>query len=174
MDFNFDEIDSTQTWARENLNRIPLDEVSFVIAKTQTKGRGQFERTWHSEEGNVFLTMVFKLKTFDSKELSLNTGYAVQACLKELGFEATLKWPNDLLIKGEKVGGILIETLPEKDFRIALIGVGLNVNLDDVSMIDQPATSLKIASSRVWDVENVLKVLKNNLTQKLAPVISNK
>lgn len=174
MDFNFEEIESTQTWARENLDRCPTHEVSFVVAKSQTKGRGQFERSWLSPTGNIYLTMVFKLKDFDSKKLSLDTGHAVLACLEELGFNPTLKWPNDIFLNGMKLGGILIETVPVDDFRMALVGVGINVNLDDVSKIDQPATSLKIVSKKAWDVENVLALLKNNLTQKLSPVISSK
>lgn len=174
MDFNFDEIESTQTWAHDNLRAFNLNEVNFVIAKKQSKGRGQFDRTWVSLEGNIFLTMVFKLLEFDSKELSLAAGHAVQAALKELGFRSKLKWPNDILLEGKKVGGILIETVPQKDFRVALVGVGLNVNLEDFSNIDQSATSLKTASHTPYDVKKVLDVLKENLTKKLASFISNK
>ncbi|MCH9614738.1 MAG: Bifunctional ligase/repressor BirA [Chlamydiia bacterium] len=174
MDFNFEEIESTQTWAHDNLDAFNLDEVNFVVAKRQTKGRGQFERSWVSLEGNIFLTMVFRLTAFDSKELSLGTGHAVQNALKELGFTASLKWPNDILLEGKKVGGILIETVPLKEERVALVGVGLNVNLEDFSTIDQSATSLKVASGIPYEVEKVLKVLKDNLTKKLSSFISSK
>jgi BirA family biotin operon repressor/biotin-[acetyl-CoA-carboxylase] ligase len=141
------EIDSTSS---ELARRIPvLDDLSFVIAETQSAGRGRRGRTWLSPPGmNLYLSV---LKRFDAgfaslSGLSLAVGVMLIRALDELGIRtAGLKWPNDVLAGNAKLAGILVELSGEYSGPCAaIIGVGLNIRLPDSlhERAGQPITDL--------------------------------
>jgi biotin-(acetyl-CoA carboxylase) ligase len=103
-------------------------EWASVLCSCQTEGRGQLRRHWHSPRGNLHVT--FRLPghpVFQGEAASVATGYLMVAAFRLLGFPVALKWPNDVLLHGErKVGGILLE---EKD---GVIMAGLGVNIAEV------------------------------------------
>ena len=148
IQFNIvDTIDSTNSAL---LQQAALGAVSgtCLAAELQTAGRGRRGRVWHSAMG---ASLTFSLLwRFDRGVaalggLSLVVGLAVANALRELGVEATLKWPNDILLHGQKLGGILIETQGDMlGPAAAVIGIGLNMHLpDDMKAdIDQPATAI--------------------------------
>jgi len=74
------------------------------------------------------------------------------------GVQATLKWPNDVLIGGRKLAGILVEMVLQRGQQAAVIGIGINVNMsaDDFAGLDAPATSLRLETGRIWDREALL------------------
>ena len=126
------DIDSTSS---ELARRIPtLDDLAFVMAETQSAGRGRRGRTWLSPPGmNLYLSV---LKRFDTgfaslSGLSLAVGVSVAESLDPEGSQLRLKWPNDLwTVQDRKLGGILIETaLPQAAAaqRYLVIGIGLNI-----------------------------------------------
>jgi BirA family biotin operon repressor/biotin-[acetyl-CoA-carboxylase] ligase len=141
------EIDSTSS---ELARRIPvLDDLAFVMAETQSAGRGRRGRTWLSPPGmNLYLSV---LKRFDSgfaslSGLSLAVGVMLIRALDDLGIRtAGLKWPNDVMAGNAKLAGILVELSGEYSGPCAaIIGVGLNIRLPD-SMHEragQPITDL--------------------------------
>lgn len=119
-----DSVTSTQDVAR------PMPVGSIVIADHQTAGRGRLERRWDAPPGTALLVS-FVLAPHPL--LSLAAGVAAaEAC----GPAVRLKWPNDLLLEERKVGGILVETTPEK----AICGVGINLSWapDGAARLDQP------------------------------------
>ena len=94
---------------------------------------------------------------------------SLATCLIEEGLHPTFKWPNDLLLNEKKVAGILCEVLFEPTFIQAIIGVGLNLNMEsaDLSQIDQPATSLKEETGKSWDRDLFLQKLLNQFKKDL-------
>lgn len=127
------EIDSTSS---ELQRRVTAADLSFVMAETQTAGRGRRGRAWLSPPGlNIYLSC---LKRFDAgfaslSGLSLATGVIVLRALHALGIhDARLKWPNDVLAKGGKLAGILVELSGEYQGPCAaVIGIGVNLRLTD-------------------------------------------
>ena len=145
------DIDSTSS---ELARRIPvLDDLAFVMAETQSAGRGRRGRTWLSPPGmNLYLSV---LKRFDSgfaslSGLSLAVGVMLIRALDDLGIRtAGLKWPNDVLAGNAKLAGVLVELSGEYSGPCAaIIGVGLNIRLPDSlhERAGQPITDLAALS----------------------------
>lgn len=114
-------------------------EGTVVLADEQTKGRGRLGRTWVSPPGdNLYLTVVLRPSQARLRGLSIVSALAVVEAIEEVtGLRAAVKWPNDVQLSGKKVAGILIESeVAGDEVRFALVGVGINVNLD-VSQIDE-------------------------------------
>lgn len=129
----------------------PCENIFACLAETQTQGRGQFQRVWHSPYAeNIYLSLCY----FSSKSitqlssLSLVVGYALCATINTLlpnEKSALIKWPNDILCNGAKLSGVLIETKKISNvFHRVIIGIGLNVNMPPgvECPISQPWTSL--------------------------------
>ncbi|OGT37132.1 MAG: biotin--[acetyl-CoA-carboxylase] ligase [Gammaproteobacteria bacterium RIFCSPHIGHO2_12_FULL_38_14] len=131
--------------------------VVICLAEQQTKGRGRFDRHWHSPFGtNLYLSCLYRFKK-DLSELaglSLVTSLAVLKTLKTYGLQNLLvKWPNDLVCEGKKISGNLIEIQAESHgICSAVIGIGVNVNMtDDSSAITQEWTSMQKTSGEMID-----------------------
>ncbi len=122
----------------------------LVFAEQQTAGRGRRGRTWIAPTGTSLLCSVVVYPDLDSRKvarLTMVTGLAsAQAVEEYTGLAARLKWPNDVLVSGKKVGGVLVETSIERDkVKFAILSLGLNVNLDPTAVpgIPQAAASLR-------------------------------
>lgn len=104
---------------------------SVVLAETQTAGRGRRGRTWFSAPGDsLTFSLLWRFAPGTAPAgLSLAVGLAAAMAIEKLGVgEAALKWPNDLLQDGKKLGGILVELVPGAP-HVAVIGIGLNLRL---------------------------------------------
>lgn len=129
---------------------------TLVVAKKQNSGRGRRGRTWHSPEGSaVYMSLVLKPDFAPDKAsmLTLVMALSVAEAITELtGLEAKIKWPNDIVVQGKKVCGILTEMSAEMDYiHYVVIGVGINTNQNQSEFeeeIRQTATSLKIESGQ--------------------------
>lgn len=109
-------------WLLSEKLRFP--DWASVLSATQSSGRGQFGRAWFSPPGNVYGTVRIPLLGPDWSDLvPLMLAEAVRGVLKKLGVAPAIKWPNDLIIAGKKVGGILLENRNDK----VMAGVGLNL-----------------------------------------------
>ncbi len=101
----------------------------LLVAEHQTHGRGRQGRPWHSTAGaSLTFSVSLPLNLPDWSGLSLVVGCAIAQALDPDGQRLQLKWPNDLWLDGRKLGGILIETVPAGQSRMAVIGVGLNIS----------------------------------------------
>lgn len=108
--------------------RDPGARVALVIAESQTQGRGRGANTWSSPKGSIAMTLL--ASGADAARLGvlpLGVGAAVVASLRELGAPAAVKWPNDVLIDGRKVCGILCESSVLEGAARVFIGIGVNV-----------------------------------------------
>lgn len=144
----FDQVDSTNDLAISQLANAEQNSVFVITADEQLKGRGRLQREWHSPFGAGIALSVAVPTHFFNCEISaipLLVGIAANNCLKNLGANAKLKWPNDLLIEmksGElnKIGGILVQRMNE----YVVIGIGINVDLSIDELPTKNATSLSL------------------------------
>jgi BirA family biotin operon repressor/biotin-[acetyl-CoA-carboxylase] ligase len=151
--YHFFKVDSTNRVAME-LSQAGEPEGAVVIAEEQTAGRGRSGRVWHSERATgIYATIILrpKLAPVQAPLLTMMAGLSAHSAVQaQTGLDVDLKWPNDLLINGKKVGGILTEMYAEPNqIRFVVVGIGLNVNQEkfpgDLSVI---ATSLRAESGR--------------------------
>jgi BirA family biotin operon repressor/biotin-[acetyl-CoA-carboxylase] ligase len=125
-----------------------LDAPRLLAAEAQHAGRGRAGRSWHSAPGaslTFSLAWKFRRSLPQMLGLPLAVGVAVAETLSSLGVDARLKWPNDLLLHGEKLAGILVETAaPAADRVVAVIGIGINLALPPelAGRIGRPAAAL--------------------------------
>ncbi|MBI4307778.1 MAG: biotin--[acetyl-CoA-carboxylase] ligase [Chloroflexi bacterium] len=136
---------STQDEAH-HLAYLGAPEGTLVLAEVQTAGRGRFQRPWITEAGgSLAFSLILKPKLADLPKLNMLACLAVLFSIRRLtGLPSKIKWPNDILLREKKVCGILIDSqmrIDEVDY--AIVGIGLNVNLDPAKYPDIPsATSI--------------------------------
>lgn len=167
-------IDSTNTFLKNMVSKVVADDFTVVVAKTQTKGRGQMNSEWVVEEGKNLTFSVFSrftdLDVEKHKYLNFSVSLSVFEVLKELGLpNLAIKWPNDILSGNKKLGGILIEnTLKGSKIVSSVIGVGINVNQDSFSKNLPNASSVKNILGKEFDLdillESTLKKLEDYFT----------
>jgi BirA family biotin operon repressor/biotin-[acetyl-CoA-carboxylase] ligase len=127
------------------------DEGTLVVAETQTAGRGRFARNWVSQPGNLYLSAIFYPSLAALPFLSSLGSVAVaRAILRTTSIPPKVKWPNDVLVRGRKVAGILVESGVEgREVKYAVLGIGINVSMDPLHLAGIPAAaSLDCATGR--------------------------
>jgi len=136
---------STMEVARQEVQQ-EAAEGTVVIADQQTAGRGRLQRAWLSPSGNIALSVILRPSLACLPSLTTLASLAVAHSIEAVtALKPRLKWPNDVLIHGKKVCGILIESNVRADkVDYAIIGIGINVNLrlEDYPEILPTATSL--------------------------------
>jgi BirA family biotin operon repressor/biotin-[acetyl-CoA-carboxylase] ligase len=145
----FDKLDSTNITAKE-LALAGAEEGTIVIAKTQTHGRGRFNRIWQSPEGGVYLSMILRPTVSPEKTslLPFVAALAVATTIESYKVHVTVKWPNDVRVKKKKIAGILLESEvngQKVDYVVIGIGINLNVNLTHLSTNLQSRTTSLIS-----------------------------
>jgi BirA family biotin operon repressor/biotin-[acetyl-CoA-carboxylase] ligase len=140
------------------LGRSAAPDGTVVIADEQTAGRGRLGRGWVSRPGlNLYMSVLLRppIVPAVAPQLALVAGLAVAEALEDEGLEPTIKWPNDVLLGGRKVCGVLTELEAETDrvdFVVVGIGVNLNSELEDFPPeLRERATSVLITSGRRVD-----------------------
>ena len=149
------------------LTQVPVPEGTVVIADEQTAGRGRRGRPWVSPRGGVWLSVIL------SPDLALETvpivGFAAAiaaavAIRKTTGLLARLKWPNDVLVDGKKVVGVLTEAAPAPGW--VVVGVGINANIARHALPEgptSPVASLQTLLGRPIDREALMRTLLREL-----------
>lgn len=147
----FDEIDSTNIKAKE-LAEQGYPNGTLVVADQQVSGRGRRGRSWESPSGiGIFMTLMLKpeINPNNASMLTLVAALAVAKAIKEVtGLDAQIKWPNDIVINGKKICGILTEMSAQFDYiNHIVIGIGINVHNEVFSdEIAHMASSLLLES----------------------------
>lgn len=158
----YKQIDSTNTELSRMAHR-GAKHGTVVLADAQTAGKGRRGRTWESPMGeNVYMSLLLRPEIQPDKApmLTLVMAYCVAKVLKTQGFEnVQIKWPNDLVLSGKKVCGILTEmSLENGKIQHVIIGVGINVNNQDFPEgIKKMATSLCLERGRFVDREEIVE-----------------
>ena len=149
------ETDSTNLWIKR-LAKEGASEGTIALAEFQSAGRGRLGRSWEVPEGTSVMMSILLRPKFEPQyapTLTLVMGMAVAKAVKSLGFDVSIKWPNDVVVSHKKICGILTE-MGVRDGKIdyAVIGVGINVNIKEFpeEMADK-ATSLYLESGKEFD-----------------------
>ena len=149
------ETDSTNLWIKR-LAKEGASEGTIALAEFQSAGRGRLGRSWEVPEGTSVMMSILLRPKFEPQyapTLTLVMGMAVAKAVKNLGFDVSIKWPNDVVVSHKKICGILTE-MGVRDGKIdyAVIGVGINVNIKEFpeEMADK-ATSLYLESGKEFD-----------------------
>ncbi len=162
----FDSIDSTNTYAKKEVNN--LMDGAIILSEEQLDGRGRRGKNWSSPRGTgIWMSLVLKPNIPPTEGVKATQIAAAAVCkaIRELtGLDALIKWPNDIVINGKKVCGILTEMagqLNEIDYII--VGIGINVNMDTFpEELKEIATSLLIEVGHKIDRKDlVVSILKN-------------
>ena len=166
----FDEIDSTQTEAKRNVEK--YENGTVIIAELQTAGKGTHGRVWHTKADNIAMTIILKPEINISKLEGFTVAIAenIKQAIKELyGIDLEIKLPNDLLLNKKKICGILTEVVTIKEIvKEIFIGVGFNVNESDFSSdISNIATSLYKETKQVYCREDIICKIVENIEQEL-------
>ena len=154
----FNSLPSTNRWAMDSTGCLHGDVVRAI---RQTAGCGRFDRTWLSPgDRNLTASMVLRADSLDERILLGITqiaAIAIRDLLQKHSLEALLKWPNDVLVGGRKIAGILAER--DAQSGDVVLGTGLNVSLSGDDLTDhelmQPATSMAIETGLSFDVADL-------------------
>ncbi len=134
-------VDSTNEEAKRHYEKNGATDPTWFVALSQSAGHGRRGREWVSQEGNMFASLLVcpNVRAQKAAELSFITSLAVSDAIKNLSGigmqEINVKWPNDVLIDGKKVAGILLEAVGNPENPSIIVGVGVNVahHPDDVN-----------------------------------------
>jgi len=174
----YSSVDSTNQVAKE-LASGGAEEGTLVVAEEQTKGRGKRGRSWESAYGRgIWASLILRpqISSFHTWKVTLGAAVSIARAIRRLTeLEATLKWPNDILIRGKKVGGVLTEISTQRNQQETsplILGFGLNVThrQEDFSeKIRRRATSLYIESgkcvSRLTLLQAILQIMEEQFSQ---------
>ncbi len=156
-------VDSTN----EYIKRGDFDEDTAVIAKRQTGGRGTKGRSFSSEDGGLYISVLRCHKNFpaaDAFKVMIGACVAVCKTLESLGLNPVIRWANDVLINGKKICGTLIEnTFSGGNISRSITGMGININNELPPELKNIATSAKCELDRKIPIDTVKNTLLSNL-----------
>jgi len=161
-----EKVDSTNDEAKK-LALVDTAEGTVVVADSQRKGRGRLGRSWISHKAKGIYMSVMIRPYVNPAKLPFITYFASIAVARSIkgitGLDVKIKWPNDIMIAGKKVGGILTEAVESRAAgKAVIVGIGINVNNTISSFprsIRKTATSLKFEIGHAVDVMKLLKVI---------------
>jgi BirA family transcriptional regulator, biotin operon repressor / biotin---[acetyl-CoA-carboxylase] ligase len=176
-----EELGSTQEHARE-LAHAGKPHGTLVVAEIQTGGRGRLGRHWGSPKGGLWMSLVLR-PGFDATlapRITQTASVGVAKALWELGVDARIKWPNDLLAGGKKICGILAESsagyatqaVMGKPLDYVILGVGMNANLDPsgLGVHNREVTTIRSELGHEVDLLELLRALLSNLDAELGRI----
>ena len=163
-----DAIDSTNSYLKKLLNKDILDDLTVVVSKHQTKGRGRNGNVWSNEPS---LNLAFSIyKRFSDLEidkkfmLNVITSISVYKTLEKYNLsDLKIKWPNDIMAGNKKISGILIENnIRGNRIKHSVIGIGININQSKFKNLPD-ATSIFIETGKLNSVETIAQELQKRL-----------
>ena len=168
--FHFDEINSTNVWLYDKISEKNDISDVVVVASHQSAGRGMDKNKWESEAGKNLLFSIALNVNFLEAENQFQISQAVSVAIVETfaqfidNQQLFIKWPNDIYFGDKKLAGMLIQnTIEGRMMGVSIIGIGLNVNQIEFSKDIPNPISLKMISSKDYDIEDLLNLLINNI-----------
>ena len=159
--YYYDVLGSTNDQARILAEEGACDG-SLVLADAQDSGKGRMGRSFFSPAGSgIWMTLILKPDILPEKAsmLTLVAAVAVQKTMVDFGVSSGIKWPNDIVVSGKKVTGILTEMRAEPDHvEYVLVGIGINVNMQTFpEELETVATSMAQATGKTYDRSQIVK-----------------
>ncbi|MEM2920866.1 MAG: biotin--[acetyl-CoA-carboxylase] ligase [Candidatus Bathyarchaeia archaeon] len=152
------------------------EEGLVIVAENQTHGKGRWGRRWQSPKGGLWFTILLRPPSLEHLGLiSLAAGIASVRTIECFGVSVNLKWPNDIIFDGRKLGGILIEGGTQGDSYYALVGIGINLNIPKDAFsedIRETATSLLELTSCIIPKDSFLNTLLGHFFKLYKSILS--
>jgi BirA family transcriptional regulator, biotin operon repressor / biotin---[acetyl-CoA-carboxylase] ligase len=181
--FVFQELDSTNSYARRLVDE-GAPEGTTVLADYQHAGRGRFGHTWQSSPGaNILMSIILRprISVESVQNITLATANILIDCFhkflhqeKAKDFPCTVKWPNDILVQGRKLAGILCESgMRNKSIEFVIVGIGINVNQDIAELEDalrESSTSFYAESGMTFSREKLIALILKEFEKKYIEV----
>ena len=168
----YPELPSTMDAARD-LARKKCPDFTVVVAGRQTRGRGRLKRQWLSDDGGLYFTMVLRpdIPVLLSSRVNFLASLTLARVLRELfQIDAAVKWPNDILVDGLKISGMLSELEAEID-RVLFINIGMGINVNnDPAVVEPGASSLKKITGREISKKMLLARFLDEFEKRLKKV----
>lgn len=171
---HFDEINSTNVFLYDKISENNDISDMVVVAAHQTAGRGMDKNRWESEAGKNLLFSIALNVNFLEAENQFKISQAVSVAIVETLSQFVddkrlfIKWPNDIYFGDKKLAGMLIQnTIEGRMMGVSIIGIGLNVNQIEFSKDIPNPISLKMISSRDFDLDNLLNLLVSSIKTKV-------
>ena len=170
----FDRVTSTNDVAIKLIKKNIIKN-NIIIAKTQTKGKGTMGKKWISRKGNIFVSIFFDVTSTKIKieEFTILNSYLIKNILKKYSnSEIKIKWPNDLLVKGRKICGILQEVIEFEEKKYLVIGIGVNTKIAPNSKQFKSISLLECSNypinnrNIIKNISNVYEKLLNRMKKK--------
>lgn len=166
-------VDSTNNYALALARQPDTAEGTVILADFQTGGRGQGNNRWQSEAGlNLLFSIILRPVSVPAHRqfyLSMAIATGITGGLQRFGIPAQVKWPNDILVNGKKIAGILIEnTVMGPNLYTSVVGTGLNVNQTGFPADLPAATSLRLETGREHIPEEILAAALEGMAANLA------
>lgn len=165
------QVESTNNYATGTVHAGMAQHGAAVFAHHQTKGKGQQNKTWSSEEGkNIAMSIILQppgLALSQSFLISMAIALGVQRFFSGYtGSETKVKWPNDLYWRDRKAGGILIENIVQgSEWKAAVVGIGININQTSFEDLETKAVSLKQITGKQYEPVSLAKELCHHLSE---------
>jgi BirA family transcriptional regulator, biotin operon repressor / biotin---[acetyl-CoA-carboxylase] ligase len=170
----YNRIPSTNLKAHE-IARRGASEWTVVVSEVQTSGRGRRGRKWESRKGGLWFTVILRPKMPVAKISLLQflaSNAARKAVMETTGVLALSKWPNDLVVNSEKLGGILVESRSiREDVSYAIVGIGLNVNQSQ-RQLPPVATTISSHSGKSHSLPRLMTAVVNNMRSDYESLVS--
>ena len=163
--FKFKEVNSTNDVAIKLIKEEKKD-AGCVYAERQTKGRGRQGKKWISEKGNLFGTIFFSLRKDypPFNEFTVINPIIISKVIKHYCKNEIIsfRWPNDVLVNGKKICGILQEVINVNNKNFLIIGVGINIDSNPKINIKHEATNIYIETKKKPSIKEVINILINS------------
>ncbi len=151
---SFDKIPSTQTYALDMVARGDARDKTVVLALAQSAGRGRYRRQWVSHHGNLYVSFIFECEERNPC-MSYVIAVAIAETLLSFGIAPQIKWPNDILIDGAKVAGVLIE------YAGPYVVIGIGINIKSNPTVDKYKTTKLEKYANVSPAELMNRLMRN-------------
>ena len=173
-----DAIDSTNSYLKKLLNKESLDDLTVVVSKHQTQGRGRNGNVWSNKPSlNLAFSIYKRFSNFEiDKKFMLNvvSSISVYETLKKYNLlDLTIKWPNDIMTANKKISGILIENnIRGNSIKNSVIGIGININQSEFKNLPN-ATSIFIETGKLNSIETIAHELQKKLEKNFDELKTN-
>jgi BirA family biotin operon repressor/biotin-[acetyl-CoA-carboxylase] ligase len=162
--YYFKSLKSTNLYAKDLIQN-NVDNGTIVVSDIQTKGRGRKNRYWFSPEGGLWFSVILypNIPIEYAMLITMTSSVSIAKAINELtGLSPIIKWPNDLMINGRKIGGILTELDAEMDrINHCIVGIGINVNNKIEKELHKKADSIyNIYKTKISRVELLRLIIK--------------
>ena len=147
---------------------------TVIVAENQTKGRGRKKNDWFSPKGGLYFSIILPKSNIDDLQtLTILAAFITAKVIKEnfKKFEPLIKLPNDVLINGKKVAGILTENIIGKDVKLSVMGIGFNTNIGKFPKeLKDIATSLELELEKRVNNRKILTQIIKEIKKQLATI----